>query len=178
MVSVDPILRQAFAAMQEQRFDAADKAIASAAAAADQGLIDRVARWKLLAAYARGFAGHREEAMKTLKAGQEYDFNGKKIAIVEVDDTTIQYRFAGRNRSVPRDKIPAGMVLSIVTVWYDARPENDLYLGAYHATKAEPDLTKARAVWERAAGGGADPGELLPLLEDPLILEAEAGSDQ
>jgi hypothetical protein len=179
-IPVDPLLRDAFAALQRQRFDAADEAIAAAAAtaAADAPLLGRVAQWKLLATYARGFAGFREEALKTLASGQEFDVNGKKIGIVEIDAEKIVYRSAGRNRTVPRDRIPAGILLSIVTTWFDGRPANDLYLGAFHSTKAEPDLAKARAAWERAAAGGAAAAELMPLLEDPLILQAAEGSDQ
>jgi len=50
---------------------------------------------------------------------------------------------------------------------------NDLFIGAYHATKEEPDFDKARAAWERAAARGADASLLLPLLDDPLLVPTE-----
>jgi hypothetical protein len=63
--------------------------------------------------------------------------------------------------------------MKIVTEWFDENPANDLYIGAYHATKEEPDLDKARASWKQAQALGADASLLLPLLEDPVLTAAE-----
>ncbi|NBW96198.1 MAG: hypothetical protein EBR28_05610, partial [Planctomycetia bacterium] len=105
-------------------------------------------------------------------AGDDIDVDGKKIAVVEIDSTKFIYRFAGRNRTTPRNRIPGGIVLAIVMNWFDEQPANDLYVGAYHATKSEPDLERAREAWERAAARGADASILLPLLDDPILAES------
>ena len=53
------------------------------------------------------------------------------------------------------------------------------FTGAYHATKTEPDLEKARASWQLANARGADASALLPLLDDPVLVKAAAdGEDQ
>ena len=71
----------------------------------------------------------------------------------------------------------SGIVLAIVEAWFDARPANHLYLGAWHATKPEPDLGRAREQWEAAEQGGIEAGPLLRLLDDPVLLAAVPGED-
>ncbi|MFM9195136.1 MAG: hypothetical protein ACKOWG_05240, partial [Planctomycetia bacterium] len=105
----------------------------------------------------------------------EYDVKDRRIAVVEVDDEVFTYHENGRNHTLSRAKLPAGIVLAIVTSWFDARPANDLYLGAYHFTKQEPDAGLAREHWEKAEAGGADAAALLPLLDDPVFTRATAG---
>jgi hypothetical protein len=124
----------------------------------------------VLAQYAREFTGFRSQALADVKPGNEFDVNGKKIAVVEIDDNKFIYRFLGKNKTTPRDKIPAGILMAIVTNWFDERPANHLFLGAYHATKPEPDLAKARDHWELAEKGGINAAPLLGLLEDPVLL--------
>jgi type IV pilus assembly protein PilB len=106
----------------------------------------------------------------------EYEIDGKRVGIVEIDEAKVIYRFAGKNKTVPRSRIPGKLLLAIVTGWFDRKPVNQLYLGAYHATKQEPDLDKAREAWELASRRGADASDLMPLLEDPVLLKA-AGRD-
>lgn len=134
---------------------------------------ERVERWGELVTFAAGFADFRRQALDAVKAGDEYDIDGKKIGVVEIDDKVFVYRFAGKNTRKPRDQIPGGILMAIVTGWFDDRPANELYIGAYHATKQEPDLDKARAAWESAERRGADASLLLPLLEDPLLVATE-----
>ena len=108
-----------------------------------------------------------------MESGHEYDVNGKKVAIVEIDDEKLIFRSKGRNKTVDRDKIPQAIVMAIVEGWFAGAPvaANDLFLGAHHFTKPEPDATKARMHWERARAGGADASQLLPLLQDPAFRE-------
>jgi len=151
-------------------FAAARTAVEEAAGVAkSRASRDRVERWAELVTFAEGFAGYRKKALDAVKAGNEYDIDGKKIGVVEIDDKVFVYRFAGKNTTKPRDQIPGGILMAIVTGWFDDKPANDLYIGAYHATKQEPDLDKARAAWENADRRGADASLLLPLLEDPLL---------
>lgn len=161
-------LRAVAAALREADYDAASAAAAAASAAGGA----RAEQWSELVTFARGFADYRNQALATVKAGDEYDVDGKKIGVVEIDDERFVYRFAGKNRTAPRDRIPGGIVMAIVESWFDEKPANDLFVGAYHAAKAEPDLDKARAAWERARARGADASLLLPLLDDPILTAA------
>ncbi|MFM7291492.1 MAG: hypothetical protein ACKO6B_09690, partial [Planctomycetia bacterium] len=135
----------------------------------------RVARWRTLDTYRKGFLDCRRQALAAVKAGDEYDVKGRKIAVVEVDDKVFTYRENGQNKTWATADLPAGLVLAIVTSWFDARPANDLSLGAYHFTKQEPNAVLAREHWEKAAAGAADASSLLPLLDDPVFTRAIAG---
>ncbi len=173
---VDDAVRGALAALREGDFDTADSVLASALEdAAAIPAKRRVSDWQGLARYARDFAGFRDKAVGDVRSGNEFDVNGKKVAVVEIDEKKFVYRFQGRNRTCPRDRIPAGITFAIVSAWFDARPDNQLFLGAWHATKPEPDADKARACWERAEKGGLSAEPLLRLLDDPaLAAEADA----
>ena len=176
--AIEEGLSTALEGLRKQDFDAADESLAAAMdATEDRSVKQRVAAWKLLAEYARGFARFRSKALDAVRSGNEYDVGGKKIAVVEIDDKKFIYRFQGRNKTVTRDKIPAGIVMAIVTGWFDSRPDNNLFLGAYHATKPEPDLDKAKQFWDFAEAGGIDATLLLGLLSDPLLADS-AGPDK
>lgn len=167
---IDELLRKISVALAQSDFEAAAAAAKEAAAAAKtKPSRERVERWAELITFAEGFAGYRDQALATVKAGAEYDVDGKKVGVVEIDDDKFIYRYAGKNKTVSRDRIPGAILLTIVTTWFDAKAANDLFIGAYHATKDEPDLDKARAAWQQAEAGGADASLLLPLLDDPIL---------
>ena len=171
---VDAAIAAAFAAMQRQEFDTVGRELAAAKkAAADAAAGERVARWEQLAHYSKEFQTYLDKALADVESGHEYDVNGKKVAIVEIDDEKLIFRSKGRNKTVDRDKIPQAIVMAIVEGWFAGAPvaANDLFLGAHHFTKPEPDATKARMHWERARAGGADASQLLPLLQDPAFRE-------
>jgi hypothetical protein len=173
-IGPEDLLQQAFGALQRQEFTAAKDALdAARKAAVNRTLKKRIASFAELAEYAEKFSGYRSQAMAALRAGIEYDIptakQPRKIAIVEITDKEIIYREAGRNSRWPRDKIPAGVLTHIVREWFDERPENHLFMGAYFATKPEPDLANARSEWMKAKAGGVDVSDLLPLLDDPLL---------
>ena len=156
--------------LRSSQFGAAAEAAQEAAAAArTKPTRERVERWAELVTFAKGFADYREQALAAVAPGVEFDIDGKKIIVVEIDDQKFMYRFAGKNRTTPRDRIPGGIMMAIVNGWFDDNPANDLFIGAYHVTKEEPDFDKARAAWERAAARGADASLVLPLLDDPLL---------
>ncbi|MEN9667240.1 MAG: hypothetical protein RLZZ326_3603 [Planctomycetota bacterium] len=168
----------ALAALRQGDFDTADALLASALEGGRNLPAKRhVSDWQTLAQYAREFAGFREKAIAAVKPGDEYDVNGKKVAVVEIDDKKFIYRFQGRNKTTPRNKIPSGITMAIVTTWFDERPANHLFLGAYHATKPEPDLAKARDHWERAEKGGINAEPLLRLLDDSALQEGAKASE-
>ena len=161
-------------AMRRQEYDTVRRSLDEASEQAS-GLKaeQRVASWRQLATYYTGFLEYREKALAAVKPGDEYDVKNQKVGVVEVDDDKFIYRVAGGNKTVPRDKIPAGIVLAIVMKWFDSNPANDLYIGAYHLAKSEPDPQRAREHWEQAQASGADASGLMPLLGDPLFDGAE-----
>jgi hypothetical protein len=131
----------------------------------------RVEAWQQLAAYYRGFLDFRDKALAAVASGDEFDVKSQRIIVSEIDDEVFKFRAAGQNKTVPRDKIPSGILLAIVTRFLEngANPANDLYVGAYHLAKPASDAALAREHWERAEAGGADAAALLRLLEDPLF---------
>jgi hypothetical protein len=175
---LDATLAEALEALQRQEYDTVTTLLAAASKkigdresgpAANQ----RLDSWQQLAVYSKGFMDYRQQALAAVKAGDEYDVKNQKVSVVEVDADTFKYRSAGGNKTVPRDKIPAGIVLAIVMQWFDENPANDLYLGAYHLSKPETDLPRAREHWEKAQAGGADASGLMPLLDDPVFAKSE-----
>ena len=175
---IETAIVSALSAIRTSDFDTADALLASALEGGrSMPAKRRVSDWQTLAQYAREFAGYREKAIAAVEPGNEYDVNGKKVGVVEIDDKKFIYRFQGRNKTTPRNKIPAGIAMAIVTEWFDARPANHLFLGAHHATKPEPDLAKARDQWEKAEKGGINAEPLLRLLDDPLLQEAAKASE-
>ena len=176
---INRLLAEVFAALQEQQFDAAQLAAKAADKKAAGPAQKRVVSWDSLITYAKGFADYRSQALAAMRPGQEYEIDDKKIAVIEIDAEKFIYRYAGKNKTVSADKIPGAILMTIVTEWFDRNPANNLYIGAYHATKAEPDLEKARASWQLANARGADASALLPLLDDPVLVKAAAdGEDQ
>lgn len=171
---LDATLSEVLEAMRQQEDDTVKRLLeeASKQARGDEPR-QRVAAWQQLAAYYKGFLEYRKKALAAVKPGDEYDVKNQKVGVVEVDDDTFVYRAAGGNKTVPRDKIPAGIVLAIVMQWFDDNPANDLYVGAYHLAKPEPDPQRAREHWEKALAAGADSSALIPLLDDPVFAATE-----
>ena len=175
---LDAALTKVFALFQQEDHDGVERELAAAGEEyADVASRKRVNAWKQLAAYAKGYSAYRDEALETVAAGDEYEYKGKKISIVEADRKLFKFRVSGDTKTFARDKIPSGIVLAIVTRWFDDNPANELYLGAHHVAKPEPDLDRAREHWERADARGAEATALLRLLDDPVIVGA-AGSTE
>jgi len=175
--AVDTLVREAFKAIQKQEFDGARIALGAARKAASTAAMkDRITSFEELSDCAEKFFEYREQALAAVRSGIEYDIptkqGSRKIAIVEINDDELVFREAGKRDRWSRDKIPAAVLTHIVREWFDARPENQLFLGAYFATKPEPDLPAAREEWAAAQAGGADAAGLLQLLDDPVLTAA------
>lgn len=171
---LDATLAESLEALRRQEYDTVTRLLATAFKQANGPQArQRVAGWQQLATYYKGFMGYREKALAAVKSGDEYDVKDQKISIVEVDDDRFVFRSAGGNKTVPRDKIPAGIVLAIVMQWFDANPANNLYIGAYHLAKPEPDPARAREHWDQAEAANADASGLMPLLDDPVFATSE-----
>lgn len=177
--AIVPLLEKALACLQDGQFDDADNALGQAGdAAKGKAARARLAHWQALVTYSKGFADLRERALAAVRPGLEYEIDHKIVAIVEIDDTKVIYRYAGKNKTIPRSNIPGKLLLAILKKWFDRKPANQLYLGAYHATKPEPDLEKAREAWLLAERSGADASELLPLLDDAVLVKAAGVAGQ
>lgn len=172
---LDDTLAEVLAALRREEYDTVKRLIAAAGnQPGGVGALERIKAWQQLTIYFKGFRDFREQALKGVKAGNEYDVNGKKVAVVDLDDGKFKYRSAGVTKAVEWDKIPGGIVLAIVTQWFDENPANDLYIGAYHRAKPESDAKRAREHWEKAEAGGADASALMPLLDDPVFARVAA----
>ena len=170
---IDALIAEAYSVMQKQQQGSLTPTLDSAEQIATTTTSrNRIARWKVLAKYSQEFIGYREQALKAVKDGGDYEVNGKKIGVVENTPEKFIYRVEGKNRTTTRDKMPAGILMAIVIAWFDAKPANNLFIGAYHITKPEPDLKKAREFWEKAEARGENAALLLSLLDDPVILNA------
>lgn len=177
--AIVPLLEKALACLQDGQFDDADNALGQAGdAAKGKAARARLAHWQALVTYSKGFADLRERALAAVRPGLEYEIDDKIVAIVEIDDSKVIYRYAGKNKTIPRSNIPGKLLLAILKKWFDRTAANQLYLGAYHATKPEPDLEKARAAWLLAERSGADASELLPLLDDAVLVKAAGVAGQ
>jgi hypothetical protein len=175
---LDATLAEALEALQRHEYDTGTTLLAAASkknggrksgSAASQ----RLESWQQLAVYSKGFRDYRQQALAAVKNGDEYDVNNQKVDVLEVDADTLKYRSSVGSKTVSHDKIPAGIMLAIVMQWFDENPANDLYLGAYHLSKSEPDLKLAREHWEKAQAAGADASGLMPLLDDPVFAKSE-----
>jgi hypothetical protein len=160
--------------MRSGDFQRASRALddAESLTGGDERAEKRVSQWRLLQEYAREFPRHRDAALKAAAAGREYDFNGSKISVVEIDDDWFVYRGRGQNVRVPRSDMPEALVFAIVKAWFAGANQagNSMILGAYHATRATPDLAAARAEWVEAAAQGEPTGQMLvDMLDDPVF---------
>jgi hypothetical protein len=121
-LQIESMLATAYTALQRREFDTVDRTLAAAEKlASDRSSADRIARWRGFAHYAKEFFNYRDQALNSVEAGHEYDIDGKKIGVVEIDADKFIYRFKGRNKTASRDNIPSGIVLAIVSEWFDAR---------------------------------------------------------
>jgi len=174
--AIDTLLTEAFAALQEEAFDAADASIKKAyqTAGDDVDAATRAEAWRGLATYARDFLSHREQAFKAASAGREYRAGGKVFAIIEITPTLVVYKSEGKIVRVPRDQLDPALAMAIVEQWFaaDGRAANHLFLGAHWLCDTPPNPRRARAEWRIAGDGGADVDLLLALCDDPVIQQA------
>jgi len=175
--AIDAALDPVIGLLAAQDFDAADAAIEAAGNAG--GTRIRLAPWRAVAASARAFADYSQEALEATRPGNEYVVASRTIAIVENQRNFFIYRSQGRNKKIGRDQIPEPIRLAIVLDSFNDQPANQIYVGAYRATRTPPELAAARTCWEAAKAAGFDVDRLLEWLDDPLVQArgpAEAGS--
>lgn len=173
LARVDDAAKKCLEALRHRDYDAAERTMKDVeAVASDDREANRIAGWIQLSSCAKSFDGYRERAISAMKPGNEYDVKTKRIAVVEATPQAVTVMVAGQLKTWPRDDLPGAVVQAVVESWFDDSPANQLYLGAYHVTKATPNLEKAEACWSKAMIGGADASLLIPLLKDPIIVKA------
>lgn len=175
---VNASLQEAFDALKREEFDTADRAIEAASQYArdDFEAGTRVERWRLLAAYARGYADFRTRAFRAASAGRDYEIDGRLIVVIEVTPTTFIYRLAGRNYTVARETMSPVLEVGVVEAWFGGggKAANHLFLGARWLCKEPPNHTRARNAWQKAADEGEDAAPLMALLDDPITQQPDA----
>ena len=173
--SVEPLIRDAYGAIQREDFAAADRALAEGERLAARHLDanTRVRRWQLFAEYARKYVKLREDAFKAANQGREYEVDGEPFAVIEITPTEFIYLHKNRDRRrVPRAAVDPRIEMAIVGTWLraDGRPANHIYLGTRWLCFRPHAPERCRAEWQTAANRGAPVEQLLPLLDDPVIL--------
>ena len=171
--AVDRGLTDAYAALRRGDRSGVEQGIAVAEQASgdDGDLSLRVARWKLLAGYARQLAGYREQAFNAANEGREYTIDERTIAIIEIGPEKFAYKEAGRIKRGPRASLPTAIQRAILRTWFegDQRSANHIFLGVDRLLDNQPDLETVRQEWETALVGEPATASIMPLLDDPVI---------
>ena len=171
--AVDRGLTDAYAALRRGDRSGVEQGIAVAEQASgdDGDLSLRVARWKLLAGYARQLAGYREQAFNAANEGREYTIDERTIAIIEIGPEKFAYKEAGRIKRGPRASLPTAIQRAILRTWFegDQRSANHIFLGVDRLLDDQPDLETVRQEWETALVGEPATASIMPLLDDPVI---------
>ena len=172
--AVDRGLTDAYAALRRGDRSGVEQGIAVAEQASgdDGDLSLRVARWKLLAGYARQLAGYREQAFNAANEGREYTIDERTIAIIEIGPEKFAYKEAGRIKRGPRASLPTAIQRAILRTWFegDQRSANHIFLGVDRLLDDQPDLETVRQEWETALVGEPATASIMPLLDDPVIV--------
>ena len=171
--AVDRGLTAAYAALRRGDRSGVEQGIAVAEQASgdDADLSLRVARWQLLADYARQLAGYREQAVASANQGREYTIEDRTIAIIEIGPEKFAYKEAGRIKRGPRTSLPKAIQRAMLRAWFegDQRAANHIFLGVDRLLDDQPDLETVRHEWETALAGEPATASIMPLLDDPVI---------
>ena len=172
--AVDRGLTDAYAALRRGDRSGVEQGIAVAEQASgdDADLSLRVARWELLAGYARQLAGYREQAFAAANEGREYTIDDRTIAIIEIGPEKFAYKEAGRIKRGSRASLPTAIQRAILRAWFegDQRSANHIFLGVDRLLDDQPDLETVRQEWETALVGEPATASIMPLLDDPVIV--------
>jgi hypothetical protein len=114
--------------------------------------------------YVREFWNAAIEALPKAEAAGELKVNGELVSVVEADARHIVIRDKGQNRRYSTAEIPPALAVALATAFFDNRPENKLYLGAFYFSTPPGDMMSAERAWREAAGAGLDVKGLMELL--------------
>jgi hypothetical protein len=138
-----------------------DAAVKLAASGEQQELAGGI---QALPKYVDGFWEAVREGLKGLEEAGELKVGNTFVSIVEVGKERLTIRANGQNRRYPLDELPAGLAVAIANRWFDERPDNKVYVGAFYFVDPRTDVAEAKRLWEEAAGAGVDVKRLLALL--------------
>jgi hypothetical protein len=132
--------------------------------AAQKGELGRV---EALTDYVVGFWKAVSESLKTLNVTDELKIGGTSVAVVDADANSLTIHKPGKNASYTLANMPAGIAFMLAERWYDKRPANKIYLGAFQLVDPSGDVAEARRLWEEATKSGASADIVMPLLDGP-----------
>lgn len=141
-----------------------DAAVKLAASGEQQ---DLAAGIQALPKYVDGFWEAVREGQNGLEEAGELKVGNTFVSIVEVGKGRLTIRANGQSRRYPLDELPAGLAVAIANRWFDDRPDNKVYVGAFYFVDPRTDVAEAKRLWEEAAGAGVDVKRLLALL--PIV---------
>ena len=124
-----------------------------------------VAGFRALTTYVEGFWDAVREGPKGLEKAGELKIGNSFVSVVEVGPGHLLIREAGENRRYLVDQLPAKLAVAIAQNWFDDRPDNKLYVGAFYFVGPPIDVSEAKRLWQEAAAAGVDVNGLLALLE-------------
>jgi hypothetical protein len=152
-------------ALGERNIEQAKQHIATSAKLAASGEQKKVVEgFQALPKYVDGFWEAVREGLKGLEQVGELKVGNTYVSIVEVGSSQLKIRASGKNHSHPLDDLPAGLAIAIAKRWFDDRPDNKVYLGAFYFVDPRVDVAEAKRLWEEAASAGIDVKGLLALL--------------
>ena len=180
LVALGKAMTTAKAALSEQNFSVADRALAEAEKLAKlPEHRAKVGRLKTLGSYVRQFRKAVEEATNKMEAGESFMVGSSTVvSFVEGGPDRIIIRSAGQTRTYLFHELPLGLAVAIADLKLDGSdPVSRVVKGAYVAVDKRSDsdaLDKAKTWWEEARLGGADLGDLQQVLTDRYDFENEA----
>jgi hypothetical protein len=152
-------------ALGERNTQAAKERIAAAERlATSKEQKELVAAFQTLPKYVDGFWEAMREGLKGLEEAGELTVGSTIVSVVEVSTQRLTIRANGQNRRYALDELPAGIAVAIAKKWFDDRPDNKVYLGAFYFVDPRTDVAVAKRLWEEAASAGVDVKNLLALL--------------
>ena len=158
-------LREARKALGARQFQQAkDRLVAAQEQAVSDEQTQLVDGFQVLTTYVEGFWEAVQKGLEGLEKAGELKIGNTVVSVVEVSPSHILIREAGENRRYSVDQLPARLAVAIAQNWFDDRPDNKLYLGAFHFVGPPIDVAEAKRLWEEAAGAGVDADRLLALL--------------
>lgn len=155
-------------ALAERRFEEAKTGLAEAKSLVRtpryRAMVNRLTTW---ATYVEGYWDAATQGLRQTQAGEELEINGKRVMVVECNDTKLILRHEGRNLEYSTEQLPLAMRTFFAERWFDPQaPSTLVYRGAMLAASGE-STDRARGLWRQAeASGEIDLGDLELVLED------------
>jgi hypothetical protein len=114
--------------------------------------------------YVNGFWEAVREGLNGLEEAGELKVGNTYVSIVEVRAERLTILANKKHHRYPLDELPAGLAVAIARRWFDEKPENKIYVGAFYFVDPRTDRAEAKRLWEEASSAGVDAKRLLALL--------------